>query len=292
MFIRKKLFYLGIVVIIIAIFATLGVGANENIKVLKMVFVPAGDASVEIDRYKQIIDFVSKEISIPIEMICSMDYSTAIVSLKTNDCQIARLTPFSYLLATTQLNCEPIVRGVKKKTGKDAYYGYIIARTDRGIRTLDDLKNKTFAFVDPVSTSGYLLPNALFIMNGINPDEFFKRTIFAGSHPAVIQAVKFGKVDAGAIADNRYEDAIRSGLIKSGELIVVAKTGMVPTSPIVVRSDMNENLKRKIQAAWLAIPPDLCEKAVGGLTKYVKAVGKDYDFLREVAKILDLDLTK
>lgn len=270
----------------------IGLGAcAKKEEPLKMALIPGAEALEEVERYKPIAEYLGEQIGKEVELIVCTDYTAVVTSLKVGDCDIARLGPFSYLLAVEEAKAEIIVRGVKKSTGQDAYLGYIITRADSGIKTLEDIKGKTFAFVGVASTSGYLIPQAMFKSAGIDPEKDFE-TSFAGSHAAVIEAVKAGQVDAGATCDNRIEDALEAGVIEEGEIFIVAKTDPIPMSPEVVRSGMDPALKKKIQDAYLNMPSDLAEQAVGKLSGYVKAVDSDYDFLREVAKVLDLDLTK
>lgn len=278
--------------LIVALIVGLAGCAEKMEEPLKMAVIPAGEAIAEVERYEPIAKYLREQIGKEIELVVCTDYTAVITALKIGDCDIARSGPFHYLLAVEEAKAEIIVRGVKKKTGKDAYHSYIISRADSGIKTLEDLKGKTFAFVDVASTSGYLIPQAVLKGTGIDPEKDFPETFFAGSHPAVIEAVKAGQVDAGAIADNRWEDALEAGVIKEGELMIVAQSGDIPMAPTVVRSGMDPALKKKIQDAYLSMPSDVAEAAVGTLSGYVIAVDSDYDFLRDVAKVLDLDLTK
>lgn len=266
-------------------------GCAKEEEPLKMAVIPAAEALEEVERYEPIAEYLGEQIGRDVELIVCTNYTAVVIALKVGDCDIARFGPFSYLLAVEEAKAEIIVRGVKKSTGKDAYYGLIITRADSGIKTLEDIKGKSFAFTDVASTSGYLIPQAMFGSAGIDPEKDFDVS-FAGSHAAVIEAVKAGQVDAGATCDNRIEDALEAGVIEEGEIFIVATTDPIPMSPEVVRSGMDPALKKKIQDAYLNMPSELAEQAVGTLSGYVKAVDSDYDFLREVAKVLDLDLSK
>ena len=258
---------------------------------LKMALIPGGEAIEEIERYQPIVEYLSEQLGREIEMVIATDYTAVIIALKTGDADIARLGPFSYLLAVEEAKAEIIVRGIRKKTGKDAYQSVIITRADSGIKTLEDLKGKTFAFLDVASASGYLVPLTMLKLAGIDPETDFAETFFAGSHPAVIEAVKQGTVDAGATNDQRIDDALATETIKEGELFIVATSDPIPTSPTAVRSGMDPALKKQIQDAYLNMPSELSEQAVGRLSGYVIARDSDYNFLRDVATVLDLDLT-
>ena len=74
------------------------------------------------------------------------------------------------------------------------YKGQFIANVDSGIKSFADLKGKTFCFVDPNSTSGYIVPRIILKANGIDPDVDFKATQNAGSHNNVAIAVYQGRL--------------------------------------------------------------------------------------------------
>lgn len=264
-------------------------GCAKEEESLKMVIIPAEEPAVEKARVKKMTDWIGGQIGITIEVVVATDYTTAIVALKTGDADIARLGPFSYVLATTQTECEAIARSVKAKSGLDTYKAIIITREHSGINDLEDLRGKTFAFVDVASTSGYLIPMVMLLEAGVIPEEDFTRIYFAGYHDAVWTAVNNGDVDAGCTNDYRLLPAIDDNQLGTENLKIIAYSDPIPLSPIVIRSDMNAELKAKIQDAFLAVPEELALEAWKSLG-YVKAEDSDYDFLRDVAEILDLDL--
>ena len=160
---------------------------------LKWVLIPAADADAELEVYRPIADYLETQIGMPIDLVVSSDYTTAIVSLKNGDAHLARLAPFSTALASTLMDVDPIVRGVQKGTGKAAYVALIVVKADSGIENLEGLKGKVFAYTDEVSTSGYLVPRAYFIENGIDPETYFSKTYLSGGHDASLLAVKNNK---------------------------------------------------------------------------------------------------
>ena len=85
------------------------------------------------------------------------------------------------------------------------YRGQFIANVSSGIKTFADLKGKNFCFVDPLSTSGYIVPRIQLKANGIDPDADIKSTV-SGSHPNVAIAVYKGDCDAGVTYINVLTD--------------------------------------------------------------------------------------
>lgn len=282
-----------IVILLVAVLLIVGVGGcgEKPPESLKMAVIPAGGAIAELEKMQPIADYLSEYIEMPIEFVVCTDYTAVVVSLATGDCDFARFGPFNYLLAVQEADAEIMVTGVKAKTGKAAYHSYIIAHPDSGIETLDDLKGHTFAFVDVASASGYLYPQAVLRDAGIDPDKDLT-VQFAGSHPAVIEVVRSGHVDAGATCDNRIDDALDAGALEEGEINVIYITGPIPTSPTACRPGLDPELKEKIIQAYLNMPPEIAVFEAGKLSGYVRAQDSDYDFLRVVAEVLDLDLTK
>lgn len=265
---------------------------SEELTKIRMAFIPVAGVTEEIEHFKPVVDYVAEYIGIEIEVIPVMDYAAVIIALKTNDVQMAKLGPFSYVLATTQTDMiEPIAKGVQLKTGKASYTSIFIAKADSGIKTIQDLKNKVFAFVDVGSSSGYLFPLAMLKKLEIEPETYFKKIFFSGSHPATIEAVVHGKVDAGCVAIQRYENAMNEGIFNEGDLVIIAESGPIPSSPIVIRTDLPDDLKEKIKEAWLTMPKEVTAHAEAKMSHYTTAIDADYDFLREVAEVLELDLT-
>lgn len=289
----KKKVGIGVIAISVLLLVVSGAmvscATEEEEAPLRMALIPGGDAVSEMARYEPIVEYLEGEIGREVELFVCSDYSAVVVALKQGSCDIARMGPFSYLLGVQEAKCEIIARGVRKKTGKATYESHIIARGDSGIKTLADLKGKDFAFLDVGSATGYLLPMAMFKKAGIEPDEDLTY-FFAGSHPAVIEAVLQGKVDAGATNDQRMDTALVEGVFAEGEIVTVVKSDPIPTSPTVVRAGLAPELKDRIKQAYLSMPPELAELAVGTLLRYEEAYDSDFDPVRELAEILDLDL--
>jgi phosphonate transport system substrate-binding protein len=167
----------------------------------------------------------------------------------------------------------------------------VIAHKDSGIKTVNDLKGKTFAFVDPSSTSGHLFPKAGLIKVGFNPDKDFGRVIFSGSHDSSAIAVQNKKVDAAAIADRILDAAISKGLAKREDLVEVWKSDPIPESPTVWRKDLNPELKKKVQAAFLQVK-NIPWSDQGELNGFHPTNDAAYNVIRDTAKALNLDLRK
>lgn len=138
--------------------------AEEERQVLRWGLIPADDAAEMLRQYQVVVDYLEDELDIEIEIQVTNDYTAAIEAMRNKHIDMAWFGPFSYVLAVEQAGAEAIVNGYRRDTKKATYKSIIITRAGSGIKTLDDLKNRSFAFVDPASTSGYLIPSKIAML--------------------------------------------------------------------------------------------------------------------------------
>ncbi len=264
-----------------------------GIKVIKMGLIPADDADEMLRNYKPVKEYLSGELGISVKIQVTSDYTAAIEAMRNGHIDMAWFGPFSYIIAANVADAEAIVNGVKTSTGSTTYKSMIIVNANSGIKTLEDLKGKTFAFVDPASTSGNLIPRKMLIENKIDPENDFSTSYYAGTHNAVQYAIANNKVDAGASGDNVYARMIKEGEIDPEVNIVLHESEPIPGSPIVVRGDLPEELKKDIQQALVSMDEQTIHKVDGwgGIAKYQVVEDSDYDVIRETAKILGMDIS-
>tara|TARA_Y100000310_G_scaffold345796_1_gene470069 strand:+ start:4917 stop:5813 length:897 start_codon:yes stop_codon:yes gene_type:complete len=290
----KKIFF-GLIMCLVIIVSgcQTGVEDKEEIKVLKMGLIPASDAEEMLREYEPIKEYLSEKLDIPVEIQVTSDYTAAIEAMRSKHIDMAWFGPFSYVIAANVAGAEAIVNGVKESTGSASYKSIILTRSDSGIKTLDDLKGKSFAFVDPASTSGNLIPRKMLLENGIDPDKDFSTTYYAGSHTAVQLAISNGKVDAGGSSDNIFNRMLEEGQVDPGENVIIYESDPIPGSPIAVRKDLPTKLKGVIQIALITMDQQTIHKVDGwgGIARYQKVTDRDYDVIRETAKILGMDVT-
>ncbi len=251
--------------------------------------IPAEDSQAMIESSRQVLDSLQKQLGMEVKPFVATDYNGVIEALRSKKLDIAYLGPFSYVLANSVADVEAFAVAVTKKTGQSSYKSVIIARKDTGLAKTADLKGHTFAFVDPTSASGHLFPKAGLLKAGYDPETFFSRVIFSGSHDASILAVANKKVDAAAVADRILASAIAKGQVKQDDLAIVWSSNPIPESPMVWRKDLDPALKAKVAQA-LANIKDLPWGDQGVLNGFQPTNDAAYDVVRDTAKLLKLDL--
>lgn len=284
----KACLVLGVAVFLFAA----GCISSEAAEVLRVGIIPSEDQREMLKRYGELLDYLEESLGMEIKPFVATDYSGVIEAMRSGKLDIAYFGPFSYVLAADVANAECFAVPIRSD-GRTTYNSIIVTHVESGIKSISDLRGRTFAFVDPASTSGHLFPRAILQKAGIDPEKDFSSMVFAGGHDAVELAVKNRKVDAGADSDKTYERMVKNGLIDPKVNIIIAKSDPIPGSPWAWRRDLPNELKNKAKAAILEVSekrPEILAKMSGGMKGYAEAKDADYDVIREMAKILNLDL--
>ncbi len=263
-------------------------GSGEN--PLRMMFVPSGDSQVILEGGEEIARLLQKETGLHFKASVATSYAAVVEAMGAGKVDIGWLAAFSYVLAREKHGVDLLL--IVDRFGSPFYRGQIVASAAVGAARLKDLKGKTFAFVDPASASGHLYPKALLKSKGFEPETFFSKTIFAGSHNAVVLAVMRGEVDAGAT----YDDA-RAAVAKNypdifKKVRVVAYTKDIPNDTVSVRKGLSPALKETLKNGLIRISRDpkgsRILKLVYGITG-LKDLDAFFDPVRQAGRLLDLD---
>ena len=206
--------------------------------------------------------YVSDLLGVETKLFTPADYDGVIQGLLGGTIDMAWLGASAY--AKAYLTNPEALDVVLVKTNLDGSVGYPsigFARKDKGITSLADMKGKVFAFGDPNSTSGYLIPSVEIpaeIGATMESGDYFSEVRFVGGHEQTIVAVNNGDVDAGvtwADGQGNWEDgynsgalrkAVDSGLIDMNDLVEIWKSKEIPEGPIVLRRELPADVKEKV----------------------------------------------
>lgn len=260
-------------------------------KLIRVGLIPSEDSRAMLESSAQLLAALQKNLGIQVQGFVASDYNGVIEAMRSNHVDVAYLGPFSYVLGTTVAAIEAFATAETAKSSRSFYRSQIIARKDSGISDWKDLKGRTFAFVDPSSTSGHHFPKAGLMKLGFDPEKDFGRVLFTGSHDANALAVANKRVDAATIADRILDAAVQKKLVDRADIHVVWESDPIPESPTCWRKNLPEDLKANIKSAFLNIR-DITWADQGKLNRFVETNDQAYDIIRETAKVLKLDLTK
>ena len=220
--------------------------ADAGIERLIWGLTPFASASGVEEQYRPTISIVSETLGVPIEMRAGNDYQDVETMLLEGKIDIALMSPYAYVRAKAE---SPDIRvfATHIAKGTESYGAYILTRDDSPIRTLSELRGKSFGFVDPRSSSGWLFPISRMLDDDINPIQGLKGR-FYGSHQRVIRAIANGEVSAGATYDGALADG-RGRIPGANNLRVLARTERIPYDAYVLRAGFPQQAVQGLQKA-------------------------------------------
>lgn len=236
---------------------------------------------------------VEAELGVPVKIFTPADYDGVIQGLLGGTLDYAWLGASAY--AKTYLTNPEAVDVVLTKQNTDGTVGYYsigFARKDSGITSMDDAKGHSFAFADPNSTSGYLVPGAELIGKYGKLEDYFSAVKMSGGHEQSIVGVANGDFEAAvAWADGlgNWEDGYNSGafrkaadagLVDMNDLQEIWRSNLIPEGPMVLRKTLPQDVKDKMFAMldtmWETDPECAYNVAAGEAKDFVPVTHEDY----------------
>lgn len=250
--------------------------------------VPSTSPEVLKDHFEEIRKYLEKEMSMPIRLYVPDDYAELIHAMKESKVDIGLYGAFSYIIADTQQDLEPLVVRKRKDMGV-TYNSLIITAKDSPIETIEDLRDRRMAFVNAASTSGYAIPYALFVSRGVDIDSFLGEYYFAGSHDLVAQEVLEGRAQAGAISKSILRGLALDNDIDMNDLKIIWESDPIPGSPFIARKDVSDRIKNGFREAMLALhekAPEALTAYSSSLERYVPIEKGMYNSIRNIVNVL------
>ncbi|MCF8721388.1 phosphate/phosphite/phosphonate ABC transporter substrate-binding protein [Nitrospina gracilis] len=281
-------------VLTLSLFLGTGIAQAEELgsaeRPLTMMFVPSGEAQVILKGGEEIARRLQSVTGLHFKASIATSYAAVVEAMGAGKVDVGWLTPFAYVLAKERYSVELLL--IVQRFGSPFYRGQIVTRADSGIRNLDDLKGKRFAFVDPASTSGHLYTKALLKARGLSPEKHLGKTVFAGSHNAVVLAVLKGEVDAGATYDDARAELVKSFPDIFEKIRVIAHTREIPNDTVSVRGELPVEIKQRVKEGLIHLTktPEGSKalKRTYGVSGFMDFDGL-YDPVREAGRLLNID---
>jgi len=246
--------------------------------------IPVEGSAQITDRFDNLVHYLEKKLGIPVELKTATDYAGVITAMQFKHIEVAYFGPKSYVEAALRANAEAFVIEVGED-GTQGYHGMIITKKGSGINSIEDAKGKVWAFTDPNSTSGTLVPTVYFYKDlKIDPEKYFSRVIYSGGHAASILAIKAGKIDIASTNDLDMARGDGKEWNKDKDFNIIWTSKLIPGSPMAYRKDLPESLKKALKDAFLSYnDKEGLEKLK--LKGYVVASDDIYDPIRDQIEV-------
>ena len=289
----------GFKVVILLIFSFLMFAAAPLHAVdreLRVAFIPLENPEKLISNVRPAMNFLEKEMSRKVRYFITLNYSATVEAMISKKADVSFMSPLPYVLANKYSGVEVVLGEVYD--GKSYYYSRIFVRKDSGIKKLSDLKGKTIAYVDPISSSGFMYPHDIFTRAGLvnggmeKPEGgFFRRVYFAGGDQQAINSMVGGFVDAAGVSQYAL-NLLRPE--QRDQVVSIAQSARIPSHNVVVRKGLEPEIKRSFIAAMMKMNrPENRRllRALYGTDGYVRVdhsryqpvadMARKYGFLRE-----------
>ena len=234
-----------------------GPGGEDG--VFTIAYAPNESTTESADARNGLAEDLSEELGCPVEEIQASDYNAIIEALRTGKADMAYMGSQALALGVERTDLEPIVMKAEEGDPEKAIYHSVLITSSSNdeINSIEDIKGKTMAFVDPDSTSGNLVPTAEIIQafpdEELNSDnlhtngDFFEAVSFSGSHQAGLQAVIKGDVDVVPISDQILESEIAHGNAAEGDVKIIHESGAIPAEAMVVGEHVDDTTRAQLK---------------------------------------------
>jgi phosphonate transport system substrate-binding protein len=231
--------------------------------------------------YRPLAEHLARQLGRPVKLFTVDTWEGLAKSLAAGETDIALMGPWGYVLANHVADAQAVASILYD--GKPEYFAIMVTHPKSGIRSVADLKGKTFAFGDKGSTSGYLIPYHHLQKSGIDPDTFFGRVLYT-KHQAIEMQVTRGEIDAGADYNRNRDAMIAEGLIEARDSIVFWTSDPLPNDAVAVSAELARDavFVARLRAALEAVGPQLRRTPQLLPPRYSGFVAKDNAFYRPI----------
>jgi phosphonate transport system substrate-binding protein len=256
--------------------------------VLKVSAIPDEAPTELLRKFTPLGQYLEKQLGMKVEFVPVTDYAAVVEALAADRIDMAWLGGFTFVQARLKTgNAIPLVQ----RAEDEKFVSHFIS-TDPAVKSVKDLKGKSFAFGSVSSTSGSLMPRYFMLQDGIKPEEFFSRVAYSGAHDATVAWVQAGKADAGVLNASVWKKLVDSGKVDTSKVRVFATTPPYYDYNWTVRGTLDPALAAKIKTAFLALDPARPEhKAILDLqaaSRFIDTKPENYAGIEQAARAAGL----
>jgi phosphonate transport system substrate-binding protein len=292
---QNKNFTMSRVALLSCLIALCYLGLASSVSAAGVKTIRVGVASMvtpvsAVRYYQEIVDYVADHLGMAGEMVHRTTYDEIDRMLEENSVEVAFICSAPYVQDKEKFGVELLVAPVID--GKLSYQSNIIVHRDSPVTSFEELRGRTFAFVDPKSNSGRLYPLYWLAKKGLTPDNFFERYFFSYSHNKSVEMVAKQKAEGAAVDSVVLGYMLASGSPYAAEVKVIHRSPEFGIPPVVVPSGLPLYLKAKLRQIFLHMHED----PRGGkilnamrIERFELVADVDYDTIRMMQKFIDQD---
>lgn len=256
----------------------------QALKEIRISAIPDENPQEMLRIYAPFAEYLTKEIGIPVKFTPVVDYAATVEGLAANRLEMVWYGGLTSVQAAKQ--AKGARRVIMRKEDAE-FKSHFITRKETGIKTLANLKGKTFAFGSVSSTSGHLMPRYFLLKGGINPEKDFSKFSFSGAHDATAAWVESGQVDAGALNYLVWDKLVETKKVDTSKVNIFWTTPPYVDYVWTVRAGVDKATVDKITKAFLKLdykkPDDKKLLDLHRTKGYIAAKDADWKGIEEAA---------
>jgi len=258
--------------------------------------IPDENATGVEKRYEPFIQYLSKQLGVPVKLRIANDYAAVIEGQIAGNIHIAKYGPASFARALMNGAKADAFAMEVNKDGTKGYYSVLYVKADSPYQKIEDLKGKNLGLVDPNSTSGNNVPRFEMDKMGIKPEEFFSNVVYTGSHENAVIALQQGQVDAAFNWWNDENESMlrrmeRKSMAKYDDFRIVFKSSQIVNSPYAMLNTLPAELQTAIKDAFFSIEkndPEAFKVMTDGEQQlWVPSTNADYQVIIDLNTFVD-----
>ncbi len=267
--------------------ALLAFGALTHAQqIFRVTTIPEEVATEQVRKFTPIASYLEKKIGMKVEFTPVSDYPAAVESLVNKKVDLVWFGGFTHVQA--QIRSGGKIVPIAQREEDTRFQSVFIAKTDSGIKTLEDLKGKQVSFGSQSSTSGHLMPRHFLLQAKLDPDKDFKRVAYSGAHDATIASVVSGKVEAAALDITVWKKFVGENKVDTKAVDVFYTTPPYFNYNWSVHADMPADLRAKVTKALLDLDPNTAEGKeilqLNRATRYIPTSPENYKGIEAAGK--------
>ena len=254
-------------------------------QVFRVTTIPEEAATEQIRKFTPLAQYLEKKLGMKVEFTPVTDYPAAVEAMVNKKVD---LVWFGFTFVQAKIRSKDNVIPIAQREEDTKFQSVFIAKTDSGIKKLEDLKGKQVSFGSASSTSGHLMPRSFLLNAKIEPEKDFKRVAYSGAHDATIASVVSGKVDAAALDITVWRKFVTENKVDTKAVDVFHTTPGYFNYNWAVHADMPADMRAKVTKALLDIDPATPEGAeilkLNRATRYIPTNVDNYKGIEAAAR--------
>ncbi|WP_196259322.1 phosphonate ABC transporter substrate-binding protein [Pelagibacterium limicola] len=207
--------------------------------------------------------YLTEKLGVPVNVVRGTDYAAVIEAMRAGNVHFASIGPANYALAHRVMgeDVAPVAVSLDLE-GNRGYYSVLAVRADSPYQSLEDVAGKPFAFADPNSASGFAIPSYYLRETlGMPPEEYFGEVAFSGGHEQSVIALLNGTFEVVAThwtneTRGNIQRMVEKGMIEEGSTRIIWTSPLIPSSPVVMRTDLPQEVQDLFKEALFAFPDE------------------------------------